>query len=113
MTDTLDDIDPPYRSGDSDKAERKVTLPTVEDAMRRIDTTLFVRPDDPFALDIIVVMREVGRLMAENANLAAAGRYVLEDDGLMPRATSECRDVVRAALKAAGHLPRANPRTKP
>jgi hypothetical protein len=104
MTDTLDDIDPPYRSGDSDKAERKVTLPTVEDAMRRIDS-VYLKADDPFALDLIVVMREIGRLMAQNANLAVALRYVLEDDGLMPRATSECRDVVRAALKAAGHLP--------
>ncbi len=43
------------------------------------------------------------RLMASSPCLLAALEYVLEDDGLIPRATSQCRDVARAAiLKARG-----------
>jgi hypothetical protein len=41
---------------------------------------------------------ELLALRTENERLREALKYVLEDDGLLPRATSECRDVVRAAL---------------
>lgn len=40
-------------------------------------------------------------LRAQNAELVAALRHVLEDDGLLPRATSSCRAHVRAALAKA------------
>jgi hypothetical protein len=36
------------------------------------------------------------------AELVKTLEYVLEDDGLIPRASSECRKVVRATLSKAG-----------
>jgi hypothetical protein len=38
--------------------------------------------------------------MKSETELLAALQYVLEDDGYIPRATSECRKVVRAAIEA-------------
>jgi hypothetical protein len=46
---------------------------------------------------------ELRRLESMNAQLLEALKYVLEDDGLLPRATAETRAVVRAAIvKATG-----------
>lgn len=36
---------------------------------------------------------------AENERLRKALQYVLDDDGLLPRATSQCRDVIRTTLE--------------
>ena len=48
---------------------------------------------------------ELRRLESVNAQLLEALEYVLEDDGLLPRATAEARAVVRAAIfKATGEL---------
>jgi hypothetical protein len=70
VIDTLDDVDPPYREGDSDKVVREVTWPGVDDAMRRITILIGDQAEtDIAARDLIVVMREIGRLTAENAEL--------------------------------------------
>ncbi len=47
------------------------------------------------------VRAERDHLKSINADLLAALEYVLEDDGLIPRATSQCRDVARAAIAKA------------
>lgn len=44
----------------------------------------------------------VDELIAQKRALVEALKYVLQDEGLIPRATSECRKVVRAALTKAG-----------
>lgn len=41
---------------------------------------------------------DLAAAQATIAELEVALQYVLEDDGLLPRATSACRKVVRAAL---------------
>ncbi len=46
-----------------------------------------------------VEAKELPDLLARLATYEAALRYVLEDDGLVPRATSKCREVVRKALE--------------
>lgn len=73
MVDTLEDIDPPYRSGDSDKVERAPKWPTVEEAKHRITVLVEGQTEGPAAdmaaRDLIVLMRELGRLTAENAAL--------------------------------------------
>jgi len=46
------------------------------------------------------------RLIAAAPDLLEALKYVLEDDGLVPRATAATRAVVRAAIaKATGEQP--------
>lgn len=69
MVDTLEDIDKPYREGDSDKVDRTVKWPTVEDATRRITVLIEGQTEGPeadiAARDLIVIMRELGRLTAE------------------------------------------------
>jgi hypothetical protein len=74
MVDTLDEKDLPYRSGDSDKVERKVLWPNIDDAKRRV--TVLINNEgidvkiEMEALDLLVLMREIGRLTAENAELS-------------------------------------------
>ena len=41
---------------------------------------------------------DIPALLADRDRLVEALQYVLEDDGLVPRATSKCREVVRQAL---------------
>jgi hypothetical protein len=73
MTDTLKDIEPPYRSGNSDKTKRMVKWPNVEDSKRRILLSMEgCATTDGVAInvsDLIVLMREMGKLTAENAEL--------------------------------------------
>ena len=45
--------------------------------------------------------KECDDLGAVNAQLLESLKYVLEDDGLIPRATAETRAVVRAAISKA------------
>ena len=76
MVDTLEDIDPPYRSGDSDKVKRTPKWPTVEEAVKRIAMRIGDHSSTDVvemnAADLIVAMREIGRLTAQNAALRAA-----------------------------------------
>jgi hypothetical protein len=69
MVDTLEDIDKPYREGDSGRVERNVTWPSVEDAKRRINILIEGQTEGPaadmVARDLIVLMRELGRVTAE------------------------------------------------
>ncbi len=52
---------------------------------------------------IMFFWKKCDDLRAVNAQLLEALKYVLEDDGLLPRATAETRAVVRAAIvKATG-----------
>lgn len=50
----------------------------------------------------IDALRSNGGTSDDVQRLRAALEYVLQDDGLIPRATSECRRVVAAALAAVG-----------
>lgn len=49
--------------------------------------------------------RQATQLRARCGELEKACRYVLNDDGLIPRATSKCREVVRAALNEQNKAP--------
>jgi hypothetical protein len=73
MVDTLDDVEPPYRSGDSDRVLRHVySWLKFDDAKRRIEIQIDGRAADNVAIDavdILVIMREVGRLTAELAEV--------------------------------------------
>jgi hypothetical protein len=71
MIDTLDDVEPPYREGDSLKTERAVKWPSVEEAKRRLEILIEGQSAEMAARDLIVIMREIGRLMNENADLRA------------------------------------------
>jgi hypothetical protein len=68
MVDTLEDIDKPYRSGDSDNVNRITKWPPVDDAKKRIQLMIDGRIADNVAIDVVdlvVIMREIGRLTAE------------------------------------------------
>lgn len=46
---------------------------------------------------------DIPALLADRDRLVEALQYVLEDAGLVPRATSKCREVVRQALEGSTH----------
>ena len=104
MVDTLEDIDPPYRSGDSDKVKRTPKWPTVEEATHRITVLIEGQTEGPAAdmaaRDLIVLMRELGRLMAENAALRAAGSPTSAPVEAM---RAKCEDIAREHAELAGH----------
>ena len=76
MIDTLEDIDPPYRSGDRDKVKREAKWPPVEAAVKRIAIRIGDHSSTDVvevnAADLIAVMRELGQLRVQNAELVAA-----------------------------------------
>jgi hypothetical protein len=81
MIDTIEDVDKPYRSGDSDKVNRAPKWPTVEDATRRINVLIDGRVADNVAIDavdLLVTMREIGRLEAQNADAYGYAKRLLE-----------------------------------
>lgn len=60
--------------------------------------------DDPGEA-ISIIADERDQLRARCGELEKACRYTLDDDGLIPRATSKCREVVRAALNEQTKAP--------
>jgi hypothetical protein len=50
------------------------------------------------------LLRDIEVLVQQRHLLREACQYVLEDDGLMPRATSACRDHVRSLLATSNAL---------
>ena len=115
MVDTLDDVEPPYRSGDSDKVKRDPKWPSVEDATRRINVLIEGQTEGPeadmAARDLIVLMRELGRVTAEGNHLkyerqeiiynALKEQTVLEDENRRLKAALELsRPFVRIATSA-------------
>ena len=103
MVDTLDDVEPPYRSGDSDRVKRDPKWPTVADATRRINVLIEGQTEGPAAdmaaRDLIVLMRELGRVTAEGNHLKYERQEII-DNALEEQAALEAENRrLRALLK--------------
>lgn len=111
MVDTLDDVEPPYRSGDSAKVDRNVAWPNVEDAKRRVENeiNLPANVDEQLARDLIVLMRELGRVTVENAEMDRRGAVIERLETNVRHWREECGKLHARNAELVAALEKARP----